>query len=219
MGACELLQSRKVTRLCHFTKVSSLTHILLNESGILASSSVNDKEFINDSERYDGNSDYVCCSIQYPNWWYYNKVEKQNQNSVFKNWVVLYIDLSILKNRKCKFCPCNAAKKRGYYIFENENKILDLYDSPNVLNHKRTTSMLSCCPTDDQAEIQIQNNVPLRYIRGIAVGNDEIARQVYSILKTYNLSIPIIKSLDIFLTSSSNLIRRGIFPSEERVNY
>ena len=83
MGACELLQSRKVTRLCHFTKVSSLTHILLNESGILASSSVNDKEFINDSERYDGNSDYVCCSIQYPNWWYYNKVEKQNQNSVF----------------------------------------------------------------------------------------------------------------------------------------
>lgn len=79
--------------------------------------------------------------------------------------------------------------------------------------------MLSCCPTDDQAEIQIQNNVPLRYIRGIAVGNDEIARQVYSILKTYNLSIPIIKSPDIFLTSSSNLIRRGIFPSEERVNY
>ena len=82
MGACELLQSRKVTRLCHFTKVSSLTHILLNESGILASSSVNDKEFINDSERYDGNSDYVCCSIQYPNWWYYNKVEKQNKRKV-----------------------------------------------------------------------------------------------------------------------------------------
>lgn len=219
MSAYDLLLSRGVTRLCHFTKVSSLTHILLNKDGILASSSLSDKEFINDSERYDGNLDYVCCSIQYPNWWYYNKIEKRDQNSVFKNWVVLYIDLSILNNRKCKFCPCNAAKNRGYYIFENENNILDLYKSPNSLNQQRTQLMLSCCPTDDQAEIQIQNNIPLIYISGIAVGNDQVARQVYSILKTYNLSIPIIKSPDIFLTSSSNLIRKGVFPIEEKVNY
>lgn len=219
MGAYDLLLSKGVTRLCHFTKVSSLTHILSNENGILASSNLSDEEFINDSERYDGNLDYVCCSIQYPNWWYYNKVEKQNHNSIFKNWVVLYIDFAIIKNRKCKFCPCNAAKKRGFYIFEDENKILDLYKSPNILKQKRTASMLSCCPTDDQAEIQIWNDVPRTYINGIAVGNDEVARQVYSILKTYNLSIPIIESPDIFLTDSSKLIRRGIRPPEEIVNY
>ena len=39
MSAYDILLSRGVTRLCHFTKLQSLTHIISSEQGVLASGS------------------------------------------------------------------------------------------------------------------------------------------------------------------------------------
>lgn len=68
MGAYEILCQHGVTRLCHFTKLQSLSHILLSPDGIMATSRI-DSDMLNqvDDVRADGELDYVCCSIEYPN--------------------------------------------------------------------------------------------------------------------------------------------------------
>ena len=219
MSVRDYLSNRGVNRLCHFTKIGSLTHILSDQRGILASSYLNDKSFLNDELRLDNNKDYVCCSIQYPNWWYYNNVEKNNHNDVFNNWAVLFIDLSVLDIKDCKYCACNAAKRYGYYIFDDEKRIDELYAQTSISGQTRWSTMLSCCPTDDQAEIQIKNNIPISLITGIAVGNDTSAQIVFSILKTYNISIPIIMCPEIFCVKCSKTIRQGQYPTESIVEY
>lgn len=67
MSAYDILAARGFTRLCHFTKLQSLTHIITSENGILASSSIRqDTKNVNDTARYDGELNFVCCSVQYP---------------------------------------------------------------------------------------------------------------------------------------------------------
>ena len=64
----DYLIKRGVTRLCHFTKIKSFVHILNSNSGILATNSIPlDVKAQNDLCRCDGNLDYICCSIEYPN--------------------------------------------------------------------------------------------------------------------------------------------------------
>ncbi|MCM1145466.1 MAG: DUF4433 domain-containing protein, partial [Lachnoclostridium sp.] len=111
MGALDILKSRGVSRLCHFTKLQNLTHILSSESGILASNSIrSDIKNVTDEERYDNELNYICCSVEYPNSWFLKKAIENNRDQIFRDWVVLYIDLDILAYKKAKFCPCNASK-------------------------------------------------------------------------------------------------------------
>ena len=74
MSAYDILTTRGVTRLCHFTKLQNLTHIITSADGVLASSSIRqDTKNVNDVARYDGELDFVCCSVQYPNSWFLKK--------------------------------------------------------------------------------------------------------------------------------------------------
>ena len=67
MSCLNYLLNRGVTRLCHFTKLKDLTHILLSDDGIVSSTAIRpDVKDQKDPERYDGELDYVCCSIEYP---------------------------------------------------------------------------------------------------------------------------------------------------------
>ena len=104
MSAYEVLKLRGVTRLCHFTKLQSLTHIITSANGILASSSIRqDTKNVNDHARYDGELNFVCCSVQYPNSWFLRRAMQNNPDKVFKDWVVLYVNLNILKFREGKW--------------------------------------------------------------------------------------------------------------------
>ena len=97
MSGYERLKSREVSRLCHFTKLQNLTHILATEDGIIASGSIQqDTKNVNDIARYDGELDYVCCTIEYPNSWFLNSAIRSDIDKIFKDWVVLCIDLDIL---------------------------------------------------------------------------------------------------------------------------
>ena len=105
MSAYDILSSRGVTRLCHFTKLQSFTHIITSPEGILSSDSIRqDTKNVLDSARYDGELDHICCSIQYPNSWFLNKAIERNSDQIFKDFIVLYIDLSILNEREAKYC-------------------------------------------------------------------------------------------------------------------
>ena len=219
MSACDILKARGVNRLCHFTKLQSLVHILSSEDGILASSSIRqDTKNVTDTERYDGELDYVCCSIEYPNSWFLGKAKQKDADRVFREWVVLYIDLEILKRRPAKFCPCNASKSSGAYISSDMEKVGDIFaPAVTTFRYPRSPQMLPCCPTDGQAEILIKGNIPRDFIIGIVTGNSEIAGQVYAMMKTCRINpIMLYKAPDVLSTAWSNLIKTGHRPDEAK---
>jgi|LSQX01.3.fsa_nt_gb hypothetical protein len=217
MSAYDILVARNVTRLCHFTKFQSLTNILASPDGILASISIRqDIKNVVDKARYDGELDYVCCSVEYPNSWFMGKVMRANTDKIFRDWVVIYIDLDILKDKKAKFCPCNASRSYGHYIDDNMNNVESIF-AHRVLTfeHPRTRKMLDCCPTDGQAEILIKGNVPRKYISGLAVVNEDVADRIHSTLKFYRLEeIPIYIAPDVMTSIWSGMIKSGCRPEE-----
>lgn len=217
MSAYDVLTNRGVSRLCHFTKLQSLTHIITSANGVLASSSIRqDTKNVNDTARYDGELDFVCCSVQYPNSWFLKRAIQNNPDKIFKDWVVLYVDLSILKYKNAKFCPCNASKSSGAYINRNIDNIDSIFaTSVSTFSYPRTPKMLSSCPTDGQAEILIENSIPREYISGIAVGNEDIAKRVYAILIMYGMGhIPLYIAPDVLTPNWSNMIKNGFRPNE-----
>lgn len=222
MSAYDNLTMRGVTRLCHFTKLQNLTHIITSSDGILASSSIRqDTKNVNDAARFDGELDYVCCSVQYPNSWFLNKAIQNNSDILFKDWVVLYIDLKVLNDRDAKFCPCNASKSNGAYINDNMDDIGSIFfHTMPTFKYSRSPKMLSCCPTDGQAEILIKNSIPREFICGIAAGNEDVAKRVYSMLKICGIEhIAVYIAPDVLTTRWSTLIKDGSLPDEIRCDW
>lgn len=222
MGAYEILTKRGVTRLCHFTKLQNLTHIIMSENGILASCVIcKDTKNVNDISRYDGELDFVCCSVQYPNSWFLDKSMRNNSDLIFREWTVLCIDLDVLRNRNAKFCPCNASKSHGAYINSDMNKVESIFaNTVPTFRYPRPSGMLSCCPTDGQAEILIESNIPRKYISGIIVGNEDVAKRVYSILKMYSIKhIDIYIAPDVLTPRWSKMIKEGRQPDELQCNW
>lgn len=222
MSAYDVLIARGVTRLCHFTKLQSLTHIITSANGVLASSSIRqDTKNVNDIARYDGELNFVCCSVQYPNSWFLKRAMQINPDKIFKDWVVLYVDLSILKYKNAKFCPCNASKSRGAYIDENMDNIDSIFaTSVSTFTYPRSPKMLSSCPTDGQAEILIEDSIPRDYINGIAVGNEDVAKRVYAILKMYSMGhITLYIAPDVLTPNWSNMIKNCCRPDETQCDW
>lgn len=218
--AYEYLLSRGATRLCHFTKVKSLTHILTSEDGILATNFIPiDYKQQNDLERLDNSEDYVSCSLQYPNCWFWRIVKGRDADAIFREWVVLTIDLRILEDKAFKFCACNAAKGMGIYIQSDLEKISSLFGEPTIQNRYRTPNMLNSCPSDDQAEIMIYKNIPISFVNGIIVGNESSADNIAAILKTLGKTIPVFVSTSVCNTDWSNIVRQGGIPVETEYTY
>lgn len=222
MSGYDELTARGVTRLCHFTKLQNLTHIFASTDGIVASNAIQqDTKHVNDSARYDGEADHVCCTVEYPNSWFLGKAIQSNSDTVFREWVVLCIGLDVLLHRSAKFCGCNASRARGQYIKADMSQVGDIF-ALNVppFPHPRSPKMLPCCPTDGQAEILIKNNIPRQYITKIIVGNYDVAKSIYAMLKFYELpQIPIYIAPDVLSPSWSNMIKQGRRPLEAECSW
>lgn len=222
MSAYDILTARGVTRLCHFTKFQSLTHIIPSADGIQASSSIRqDTKNVTDRARYDGELDYVCCSVQYPNSWFLKKAMQNNTDKIFKDWVVLYIDLSILNHKSAKFCPCNASKNFGTHIDSDMDNIDSIFaTSVPTFQYPRSPRMLASCPTDGQAEILINDSIAREFITGIAVGTEEVAKRVYAMLKLYGVEqIPLYIAPDVLTPNWSQMIKNGRLPDETQCDW
>lgn len=215
MSAYEILKNRGVSRLCHFTKLARFVHIISSETGVCATANIDqDIRRETDHARLDGECEYVCCSIEYPNSWFLRKAMERDIEEVFRDWIVLCIDLDVLRIRKIKYSPCNASAGNGNYIYSNEEE-LDMLFNPVCVRMKRDPQILDCCATDDQAEILIENNIPREMISKIIVGNAMVAAQVYSILKVYGIrDISIAVAPDVLNTNWSRIVRNGKRPAE-----
>lgn len=211
------IKARGITRLCHFTKSIKMINILKSDLGIVASNFIQEDVLNpNDEHRYDGMKDYVNCSIQYPNIWYLRKIK--DKDPLFKEWVILYIDPILLTDSTTEFCFTNAAFRRGACISKGYESFVDMYTS--IVNGNRTikrpTGILTCCPTDDQAEVLIYKNIPRQYIRALVVPNEWQARHEVARLETarINIDFDIIIAPDLFTTACSDKVRNGLVPDE-----
>jgi len=212
------IEARGITRLCHFTRSQKAIHILSSEAGIKAVDFLEKDVYdVNDPHRFDGRKDFVNCSIQYPNHWYWRRVK--DNDSLFREWVILFINPRILLLESTEFCAVNASTANGAYIKKGYQAFQELYSDPvNIRTARyRTRQMLSCCPTDDQAEVLVYKNISRKDIIGVAVKDEDQARKE-SIRWYYSLSgIP---KLDIFIVPDlytgewSSKIRQGITPVE-----
>ena len=187
-------EGRGITRLCHFTPSRNLMHIANDRQGILASKHLksNERSVFNptDSKRFDGHPSHVCCSIQYPNAWYFRKAREGEK--LFLDWVVLLIRSHYLWLSGAKFCPRNAAAGSGKYVQEGEQAFNSLFEETVEGSQTFTRGPLhpSFLPTDQQAEVLIPDRVEWWDVIGIAVYDEAQAKREASRLEMLQVSCP-----------------------------
>lgn len=208
----EEIKNRNITRLCHFVHTNKLLHILNDNEGVKAVDFINQDILLkNDEQRLDGKTDYINCSVQYPNWWYLRRVK--DNNPIFSDWAILFIDPMVATIETTQFCKVNAATRYGAYIHKGAEAFKELF-SENVGKQTRTKKMLLNAPTDDQAEVLVYENIPVSMIKGIVFENEKIAHQKVIEWKVMSFpKIDVFISPELFDVSTSGKIRRGVEPS------
>ena len=215
-------QKRGITRLCHFTPSRSLVHIATDPKGLLASARLraDDKAVFNptDRERLDGCPDHVCCSIQYPNAWFFRKA--RGMERLFDDWVVLLFKPHHLWAVGTKFCFRNAAANFGNDVDEGACAFEAMF-APSVIGaydrtYGRSGSHPAWLPTDEQAEVLIPDRVAREDILGIGVVDESQARREHARLTQLLVKVPpLIVAPDFFRPQAlSSQLRAGIIPAE-----
>jgi hypothetical protein len=218
----ENAQKRGITRLCHFTPSRNLVHIATDSNGLLAAARLEDDEKAvfnaTDRTRLDGFPDHVCCSIQYPNAWYFRKA--RDNESLFADWVVLLLKPHHLWAPGTKFCPRNAAASYGSGVAEGEHAFESMF-APSVTGaynkaYTRSTAHPIWLPTDEQAEVLIPDRVAREDVLGVAVADASQAKREHARLTQLFVEVPpIVIAPDFFQPSRlSEKLRSGRVPVE-----
>ena len=173
---------RRITRLCHFTQSRNMAHIFDEPYGLYSTKTLRANDMPHnptDPNRFDGRDDLVCCSIEYPNTYYFATV--RDHDRLFKDWVVLYIETDFLWHPETEFCPCNSARECGLHIKPGLKGFQSLFahTSPGI-NFTRSATHLPAAPTDIQAEVLVVDPIPLESITGVVVqSNAQAQREIY----------------------------------------
>lgn len=215
---------RQITRLCHFTPSRNLIHIASGEVGLLATDKLekSERHVFNptDLQRLDGHKGFISCSVEYPNAWYFDVARAKD--TLFKDWVVLFINPRYLWTEGTRFCCRNAAAGRGSEVSEGAEAFMAMFAEQVIgaggISFRRTSTRPASCPTDDQAEVLVPDRIAIEDIIAIAVSNatqakNEAARFKHAkVLRTkYNL----LMAPDLFdKRRLSAMIREGKRPIE-----
>ena len=214
------VSGRGITRLCHFTPSRNLAHILSGSEGILASRHLDENEAAifnpTDRRRLDGYADHVCCSIQYPNAWYFSKARLDE--SLFRDWVVILIDPRYLWESGTKFCPRNAAAAHGRLVGEGVAAFEGLFadEVEGVHTYRRGPWRRAYAPTDEQAEVLIADRVSGCDMVGVVSRSDEQAANEVSRLRLQGLHAPALYVVPEFFDPQrlKGMLRSGEEPVE-----
>lgn len=223
----EEVQSREISRLCHFTPSRNFGQIVAGKAGVLATKALgaDDRNAYapTDLQRLDGYTGHVCCSIEYPNAWYFDRARAGEV--LFTDWVVLLIDPKYLFDPRTLFSPRNASAGYGatvgggYTAFHR--LFADCVQGAYDRTYSRTPQRLPCCPTDDQAEVLVPDVIELRDILAVAVRSEDQAANERVRLGLLGIPKDEIGSLKFVLAPEfwdknrlSSLIRGGCRPRE-----
>jgi len=218
----ESANRRRITRICHFTPSRNLVHIATDPRGVLATAHLKDSDRTvfnaTDLERMDGHADHVCCSIQYPNAWYFRRA--RGAERLFQDWVVLLINPRHLWADGTKFCARNAAAGYGSGVSEGPEAFEAMF-VPRVSGaygntYVRSQTHPTWLPTDEQAEVLIPDRVAREDILAIAVADESQAKREHARLTQLLVQVPpIVIAADFFNPRAlSSQLRSGRVPLE-----
>ena len=171
-----------------------------------------------DKERLDGYPDHVCCSIQYPNAWYF--INARGEERLFPDWVVILIRADYLWRADTKFCPRNAAAESGRLVRDGADAFEALFaksvEGSGVNVFTRGPGHPTFFPTDEQAEVLIPDRVERRDVMSIAVKDESQARNEVARLHMMHIAAPPIVIVPEFYDPNrlSSLLRDGQLPVE-----
>lgn len=188
------IKKRGISRLCHFTPSRNLQHIASGKKGILSTASLLEDERATfnatDLNRHDQKTTHICCSIEYPNAWYFDKARTAER--IFPDWVILLIDPKYLLEPNVLFFPRNAAANYGSHAREGADGLLAMF-APQIVgaygrSFDRLPARLPSCPTDEQAEVLIPDRILPGDILGVAVISEEQGRTEQVRLRTIGVN-------------------------------
>jgi hypothetical protein len=219
------IKQRGITRLCHFMQSRKLSHVLTQTQALLPTQQLRDRHpdvlDVTDEERYDGHLNHVCCSIQYPNSWYFRKIH--DRDPLFTDWVIVYLNPALVWERETLFSPRNAAAQGGALLQPGWQGWQALFASQVTgaygQTRTRTARMLNCCPTDDQAEVLAPDAIPQHYITAVVVKTAQQAHKEQTRLAVLGVqpSFSWIVAPALFTPDWSDLVRQGQRPDEKKL--
>jgi hypothetical protein len=163
------VRERGITRLCHFTPSRNLGHIARGDMGLLSTAKLeaDERRLFNatDLRRFDGRKTHISCSVEYPNAWYFD-IAAANEH-LFHDWVVLAVEPDPLWDDVTLFCPNNAAKSYGAGLMAGYAAFSAMF-ADHVGKYRRGAKAL-WCPTDEQAEVMVKDQIPLVLIKAVIV--------------------------------------------------
>lgn len=190
-AVADALDTLPLTRLAHFTPARNLPHILRDRelrSVEQLDEAVRAAYTPTDRDRLDGHRDKICCSLQYPNSFYFAKARDDRDAVNFPDWACLLLDRTAAAIAGTVFCQRNAGAGGAE---PGAEALLRCY-APTVMGHRGRTYTRSALhdpasPTDVQAELLIPGPVPLSLVRVIVFPSDAAAREEHGRLDRYGL--------------------------------
>lgn len=179
------LASLPLARLPHFTPALNLPSIITDQQLRSVKDLSGDARACyrtTDLQRLDGYPDKVCCSLQYPNGFYFEIARHKADVINYPDWVCLLLDKNIAAAQGTLFCPRNAAASAGCAIPGVAG--LNACYASSVLgqgNQIRTRGPRHDpgSPTDVQAEVLVTAPVPLSAIHAIVFPTEAAADEEY----------------------------------------
>jgi hypothetical protein len=194
MEVATALATLPLARLTHFTPALNLPSIV--EDGQLRSAKDLSADVracyrATDLRRLDGHPDKVCCSLQYPNGFYFEIARNSIIN--YPDWVCLLLDKAIAAMEGTLFCPRNAAAAANGAAPGVAG--LHACYAHSVLGQGGRTRTRGPrhdpgSPTDVQAEVLVIAPVPLSAIRAIVFPTVAAAEEEYGRLDRFGLLPP-----------------------------
>ena len=188
----DLVIEKGITRLCHFTQSRNLAHIFGDGLGICSTYELKKEKLPyneTDEVRYDRHPELICCSIEFPNVFYF--ATSRSRVQLFEDWAVLLIDPKYIYRKDTLYCPCNAAKGKGAYLCSGAEGFESLYDlHPRGSNFPRSAKRMEAAPTDVQAEVLVDGPIALEDIIGVVFFDIEQARRELLRLELMQAKLP-----------------------------
>jgi len=217
----DLIRERGITRLCHFAPLLNVHHIIPSNA-ILSSARVEEEHpsgyHPTDLLRLDGRRTHVCASVEFPNVWYLDKLERRAD--LYPDHAVFLIRPEILEMPGVLFSQRNAAGANAVHLSGVEG-FRAIY-APVVVGKGRWVregGHPPWLPTDMQAEVLIPDAVPLVLVSGLVVKSEDVAKRFLVQLRAAKTEfrLPIIVSGEMFDRSLVSRLRiGGRRPLEER---